>query len=223
MAGSIHSEADAQTFVDTVSEELTGHNHMSWTTKSIRHRVARAEYEAASDQSRLIPEQRLVDVWNEYIREIDAPEEALITVAELHNLRDSMYIGASRFGWKRDVTQSIWTMPNIYALDANGKVANGCRAMEALKVIHDMHEMFMNVSAARERIRKGVVASDVVKQASQEANLSAPHAPVVRTQLVARTYRDPVRPAAYRYRQEHGTRAYDLLLRRLFDELLPAN
>src|SRR5262249_27111640 len=114
MAGSIHSEADARTFGGALAEELTGHNDMVWTTKSIRHRVAHAEYEAVSDQSRLIPEQRIVDVWNEYVREIDAPEEALITVAELHNLRDAMYTGASRFGWKQDVAQAIWTMPNIY-------------------------------------------------------------------------------------------------------------
>src|SRR5262249_37794229 len=45
MAGNIHSEADARTFVDAVAQELTGHNRMSWTTKSIRHSVAHAEYE----------------------------------------------------------------------------------------------------------------------------------------------------------------------------------
>jgi hypothetical protein len=44
LAGNLHSEADARAFVDAVAEELTGHRHMSWTTRSIRHRVAHAEY-----------------------------------------------------------------------------------------------------------------------------------------------------------------------------------
>jgi len=150
LAGNIHSEAEARAYVDAVAEVLTGHRHMLWTTRSIRRRVAHAEYEAVTDPARQIPEQRIVDVWNEYVREIDAPAEALVTVAELHNLRDSMYVGASRFAWKREINQSIWTMPNIYALDADGKIASGCRALETLKIIHDMHDQFQNVRADSE-------------------------------------------------------------------------
>ena len=33
---------------------------------------------------------------------------------------------------------------------------------------------------------------------------------------------DPVNPAARRYQQEHGGHEYDQLVRRLFDELFPA-
>src|SRR5215467_10131295 len=101
MAGNIHSEADARALVDAVAEELSGHRHLLWTALSIRHRVAHAEWEAISDPSGLVPEQRIVDVWNEYVREIDAPEETLVTVAELHNMRDSTYAGLSRY----------WTFP----------------------------------------------------------------------------------------------------------------
>jgi len=66
LAGNIHSESDARAFIDAVAEQLTGHKHQSWTTRSIRHRVAHAEYQAVSDPAGLIPEQRIVDVWNEY-------------------------------------------------------------------------------------------------------------------------------------------------------------
>lgn len=113
LAGNIHSEADARVLVDAVAERLTGNQHQSWTTRSIRHRVAHAEFEAVSDPLRLIPEQRVVDVWNEYVRELDAPAEALITVAELHNLRDAMYT-SSQAMWKRDgLSQTFWTVPDV--------------------------------------------------------------------------------------------------------------
>jgi hypothetical protein len=55
LAGNIHSEADARAFVDAIAEELTGHRHMSWTTRSIRRRVAHAEYEAVSTRLARFP------------------------------------------------------------------------------------------------------------------------------------------------------------------------
>jgi len=220
LAGNIHSEADARAFVDAVAEELTGHRHMSWTTRRIRRRVAHAEYEAVSDPSRQIPEQRIVDIWNEYEREIDAPEETLVTVAELHNLRDSMYLGASQITWKRELGQSIWTMPNIYALDADGKVASGCRAVEALKIIHDMHDMFQNVRFARQRVQKGVLPSEAFQQ--RQLNPAQPAKAMFSSGgLLATSIRNPIPPAVYRFQQEHGERAYQQLLRRLFAELFP--
>jgi hypothetical protein len=220
LAGNIHSEADARAYVDAVAEELTGHRHMSWTTRSIRHRVAHAEYQAATDSSRQIPEGRIVDVWNEYVREIDAPAETLVTVAELHNLRDAMYTSASKLMWKPEFGQSIWTMPNIYALSADGRVASGCRALEALKIIHDMHDLFGNVRNAREREQKGVLVSELIKKREENP------APVGKTVLAAGSLHatigfNSVEPFAYRYQQEHGERAYQQLLRRLFAELFP--
>ena len=222
LAGNIHSEADASAYVDAVAEELTGHRHMSWTTRSIRHRVAHAEYQAATDSSQLIPEERIVDVWNEYVREVDAPAETLVTVAELHNLRDAMYTSSSKLLWKPEFGQSIWTMPNIYALGADGKVASGCRALEALKIIHDMHDLFGNVRGARERVQKGVLVSDLIKKREENP------APVGKAVLTVSGFHassafNSVEPFAYRYQQEHGERAYQQLLRRLFAELFPAD
>jgi len=220
LAGTIHSEADARAYVDAVASELTGNRHVSWTTRGIRHRVAHAEYQAATDSSRQIPEERIVDVWNEYVREIDAPAETLVTVAELHNLRDAMYTLASKRAWKPEFGQSIWTMPNIYALAADGKVASGCRALEALKIIHDMHDLFGNVRSARERDQKGVLVSDLIKKREENP------APVSKAALTVSGFRassavNSVEPFAYRYQAEHGERAYQQLLRRLFAELFP--
>lgn len=226
LAGNIHSEADARAYVDAVAEELTGHRHMSWTTSSIRHRAAHAEFESTTDPSRQIPEQRIVDIWNEYVREIDAPEEALITVAELHNLRDATYTSASRHMWKNEFWQSIWTMPSIYAVDADGKLASGCRALEALKIIHDMHDLFGTVRGARERVQKGVLVSDLYKQREENGAPSArsfvARSFVAAGGLHATSDVNSMQPFAYRYQQAHGERAYQQLWKRLFAELFPA-
>jgi len=223
LAANIHSEADARKLVDAVAEQLTHHRHLLWAAQKYRHRVAHAEYEAVADPSGLIPEQRIVDVWNEYVREIDAPEEALVTAAELHSLRRGDFLTTSRYSWKRDLSQSVWTMPNIYAVDANGEIADGCRALETLKIIHEMHENFANVRFARERVQKGISVPDVAQhQPPSPAPASAQARIVASNRLGTAWYQNPIRPAAYRYQQEHGGQAYDRLVRRLFDELFPA-
>jgi hypothetical protein len=220
LAANIRSEADARKFVDAIAEQLTHHQHLMWAALSIRHRVAHAEYEAVSDPSGLISEQRIVDVWNEYVREIDAPEDTLITVPEFHAFRRTQLWMTANFQWKRDMMQSVWTMPNIYAVDGDGQLADGCRALEALKLIHEMHERFGNVRAARERLAKGLPFPDVPKKASPDPSPTA-------ARLVASTdqravFQNPILPAVYRFQQEHGDRAYDQLVRRLFNELMPA-
>jgi len=78
LAGRIRSEADADTLVDKIAETFADILPPACITRGIRQRIARAEYEAVSDQSRLIPEQRIADIWNEYVREIGASDEALV-------------------------------------------------------------------------------------------------------------------------------------------------
>ncbi|MGB2602542.1 MAG: hypothetical protein WBC78_03035 [Candidatus Sulfotelmatobacter sp.] len=180
--------------------------------------MARAEYAAVADASGLIPEQRIVDVWNEYIREINAPAEALTTVSEVHNLRDGLYYSGHTM-WERQLNQSLWTMPNVVALDTYGEIANGCRAIETLKIIYNMHEWFQNLLSARERVQKGVLASDLA--AERQGQATAPQGKISSYRLVAGVDQSPVRLAAMRYRQEHGDAAYRSLLKRLFDELFP--
>lgn len=219
LAGRIHSDADARAFVDAVAGRFTGSQLQSWVTRSIRHRVAHAEYEAVSDPSRLIPEQRVVNVWNEYARELDAPGETLVTVAELHNLRDAAYTMNKRM-WKKDqFPQSLWIMPDIYAVDAEGKVADGCRAVEALKILHDMSLSFQSVLGARDRVQKGTLVSDTVRQWQQ----NPPPRPVkARGELKAIRDANPVRLAEYHYVQAHGQVDYQRLLERVFAELFPS-
>jgi hypothetical protein len=217
LAGGIRSEADASSFVSEIAGLFVNELPPPWASRSIRQRVAHAEYEAARNPATLIPEQRIVDVWNQYAREIGAPDEAIVSVAEIHNMRDGSYTVAQLM-WARG-TQTIWTMPNVYALGPDGKVANGSRALEALRVIHDLDDLFQNLRGARDRLQKGVVPSEEVKKRVGEPN-SQPRGTV---RIEAHADTNPVRPAERRYVQEHGSVAYDQLLARLFDELFPAD
>jgi hypothetical protein len=219
LAGNVHSEEDARAFVDAVAEQFGGGQLQRWTTQGIRHRIARVEFQAVSDPAKLIPEQRIVDIWNEYVREIDAPSETLVSVAEIHNLRDAM-LTMSHVMWDRKEMHQLWTIPSIYAMGADGKIAVGCRAVEALKIFHDMSFTFQNIQSARERVQKGILVSDRVKQ--QEQN-PAPRPQTSKGSLIASASINPLRTAEIRYVQAHGERDYRLLLERLFAELFPAD
>src|SRR5438128_1973427 len=133
LAGRIHSEADALAFVEGIADIFAGSLPAAWAGPSIRQRVAHAEYEAISDPLRLIPEQRIADVWNEYVREIGAPEEALVTTAELYNLRDADF-AAAQFFWSRG--HNIWAVSTIYALGPGGKMDEGARPIQALRILY---------------------------------------------------------------------------------------
>jgi hypothetical protein len=217
LAGRINSEADANAVVSEIAGLFAKELPPAWASGSIRQRVARAEYESVRDPATLIPEQRIVDVWNHYVREIGAPDEAIITVAEIRNMRDGMYTVAQVM-WARG-SQTIWTMPDVYALGPDGKVADGCRAIETVRVIHDLDDLFQNLRGARDRLRKGIVPSEKIKRRAGDPN-AQPHST---GRLEAHADTNPIRPAEQRYVKEHGSMAYNQLLARLFDELFPAN
>ena len=216
IAGRIRSEADASTLVSEIAGLLLKELPPAWTSKGIRQRIAQAEYDAVREPPRLIPEQRVVDVWNQYVREIGAPGETIVSVAEIHNMRDSSYTVAHLL-WARG-HQTIWTMPNVYALQPDGKVADGCRALEAIRVIHDLDALFQNLRGARDRLQRGIVVSKEIEKRAKDPN-PQPHSTA---RLEVYTEANPIRPAEQRYIQEHGREAYAQLLVRLFDELFPA-
>jgi hypothetical protein len=215
LAGRIRSEADASSFVSEIADLFVKELPPAWASSSIRQRVAHAEYETVGNPARLIPDRRIVDIWNRYVKEIGAPDDAIVSVAEIHNMRDGSYTVAQLM-WERG-QQTIWTMPNVYALGPDGKVADGCRALEALRVIHDLDGLFQNLRGARDRLQKGIVPSEEVKKRAGEPN-PQPH---VTARLEAHADTNPIHPAEQRYVQEHGSVAYDQLLARLFDELFP--
>jgi hypothetical protein len=215
LARRIQSEADASAVVSEVAGLLAKELPPAWASSSIRRRIAHAEYEAVSNPGRLISEQRVADVWNQYAREIGAPDEAIVSVAEIHNMRDGS-LTVARLMWARG-NQTIWTMPNVYALGPDDRVADGCRALESIRVIHDLEGLFQNLRGARVRLQKGIVPSEEIKKRVGEPNRQ------LHSTAGFEAYVDtnPIRPAEQRYVKEHGSVAYDQLLAHLFDELFP--
>jgi hypothetical protein len=108
-------------------------------------------------------------------------------------------------------------MPNIYAGGGDGKVADACRAIEAIRVISDLYRFPQNLRSARDRVKRGVLVSEQVK--NRPADASPQRKGGV---LLAAHEENPIRSAERRYLQEHGSLAYDQLLKRLFDKLFPA-
>lgn len=215
LAGRIHSEADAKALVDKIAEMFADSLPPSWMTRGVRQRLAHAEYEAVSDPMRLIPEQRIADVWNKYVREIGAPDEALITVAELHNLRDADFATAQLL-WSRG--QNIWAVSSIYALDSHGKVADGARPIEALRILYDLDMLFDNLRAARARVRKGVLISDEIRKRQE----NPPASQKATAHLETRALNNPIWLAERRYIQQHGPYVLNGVMEELFDELFPS-
>jgi hypothetical protein len=216
LAGRIHSEADAKNYVFEIAVLFAKEIPPAYRRQDFLDKIAHAEYGSTSNPARLIPEQRVADVWNHYVREIGAPEETIVNAAEIHNMRDGTFTGA-QIMWERG-TQTVWTMPNIFAIGPDGKVTEGCRAVEVVRIIHELDDLFQNLRNARDRLREGIVPSDAFKTRVEKANSRQQGA----AQLVYRSDTNPIRPAEMRYVQKHGLHAYQELLNNLFDELFPS-
>jgi hypothetical protein len=215
LATNLRSVEDSRRMVDMVAEVFADDLPPAWTTRSIRERIAQAEYESASDHAKLIPEQQLVDAWNRYVTTIGASQDAIVTVAEIHNLRDGSY-SMARFMWSRGI-RTVWSIPSIYATGQDGRVADGCTAIEVLRVLYDLSNQFGNLRGARERAKQGVFVSDTLKPLPEGA-ASKPVAGRVSVSVGRRD--NPVEDAEIRYMREHGevglSRAVESLLCDIF-------
>ena len=209
LAGHLHSEADAITYVSEIAFLFPKELDPAWANSGILHQLAYAEYESANNVAKLIPEQQVANVWNQYVREIGAPTEAMATPAEIHNIRDFRLTGAQA-AWAAD-RATRWSLPNMYAVGSDGRVAGGCRAVEALSVIYDLNG-FSPLISARERVSKGIVPSEEAKNPKPHGTLRI----VVRGGPV-----NPMDSARRDYVKVHGSQVYDRLLTRLFSELFP--
>lgn len=211
-AGHIHSLNDARKLVDLIANELADELPSQWATAGIRDRIARAEYKSVNGTGGLIPEQRVADAWNRYMDEIGAPGEARITVAELHNMRDADYTIA-RVLWKRG-ERNIWALPNIFAVGPDGKVADECRAIEAVELLDRMNDDFELIRGARERVRKGIVISNLYRH---QQGISRTKSYVT----VSVQPPNPIEVAERQYVSEHGVAGISLLINEIMNNLFP--
>jgi hypothetical protein len=215
LAGHIQSLDDARKLVDLVAAEFSDELPPKWATRSIRNRIARAEYESAYDPGSLIPEQHVADAWNDFLQKIGAPQEEYVTGAEIHTLRDTYYV-TSQLSWARN-NQNIWTIPNIFAAGQDGKVANGCRALEVLNILWQLGNQPEALTSTRNLIAMNDRFSDDYK------NPSKPPAPgsekgYMTVQLV-QMQPNPVEQAAERYMHDHGVRGMDIAIEDLLKAL----
>lgn len=213
LAGHIQSLEDAHKLIDLVGVEFSNGGPLRWVTRSIRNRVVRAEFESAANSGPLIPEQHVADVWNAYVQKIGVPQESFINVAEIHTLRDTYYVN-SLLLWARG-HQNIWTVPNIYAVGQDGKVANGCRALEALYILWQLRIQPEIIESTRELIKTGQLWSDMYK------NPTKPPAPGSErgTVTLRRAPPNPVGQAALQYMRDHGVRAMNSTIEGLLKAL----
>jgi hypothetical protein len=109
-------------------------------------------------------------------------------------------------------------MPNIYAVGRNEKVADGCRAVETLRVVWDLANIFDNLRGARESVQKGVMLSDQIKH-SQEAPASAQTRSEARLEVLK--VDNPVRVAEMQYIREHGATGFSHAIEGLIYNLFP--
>ena len=216
LAGHIQSPGDASKLVELVAAEFSHELPPKWATRSIRQRIARAEYEAAADPGSLIPEQHIADAWNDFLQTIGAPQESFVTAAEIHTLRDSHYV-ASQLSWARG-NENIWTVPNLYAVGEDGKVANGSRALEVLNILWQLANQPEALQGTRDLIKKGQLMSDMYK------NPSKPPAPgSARAFVSARMMPpNPVQNAAQNYANDHGAHALNSAIEDLLQRLFAA-
>jgi hypothetical protein len=215
VADHIQSPDDARKLIDLVYAEFSDELPPRWATHSLRERIARAEYESAADPGSLISEQHIADVWNDYVEKIGAPQETMLNAAEIHYLRDAQYVSARLFWTKGQ--QQIWTIPGVFAVGPDGKVASGSRALEAIRLLWLLGSTTDDFAGIHEQVQKGVLLSDLYPHPEK------PRAPGTgKAYMTSRIVSFPVQQAAMRYMHDHGARALDHAIEDLLKNLIAA-
>jgi hypothetical protein len=218
VAGHVQSPDDARRLVDMIAGMFADDLPPKWSTRSMRNRIAQAEYESATDPSKLIPEDQIADAWNRFVTEIGAPDESRVSPEEIHYMRDSFYTSARLF-WRMPRHQTIFSMPAIYAAGPDETVADGSRAIEAIRILWDLANEPENLQRTREQAKKGVLFSDYVKQERLKHQNDGP-----RTAQGYVTLRvsppNPITVAGTRYVQERGEKAMAHAIEQLLSDAL---
>lgn len=214
LAGGIQTVADAREFVDFVAGIFSRDLLPALFSRRMRERIVEAEFAAATDPHKLIPEERIAEAWNTYVQTIGAPLDRRVTTAEVHNLRDSFFSTAN-LSWARG-EHTIWTVPAIYATRDGGAMAEGCRAMESIRIFWDLANMPENLLSARTRVRQGVLVSDLLRQVQESPSMGTRGSSV----LFSITSSNPVEVAEREYIAKNGIRALGKAVNVMLDDAL---
>jgi hypothetical protein len=213
LAGNLKSPEDARKLVNMVADVFADQLPPKWVTGKVRKRLAMAEYQSATNPEKLIPEQQIADAWNRYVTELGAPPDTLVTAAEVHYLRDAFYT-SNQLSWTHGI-QNLWSMPGIYAVGADGKVAHDCRTLEALRIVWDFANQYENLQGAREAVKKGFLFSDHFRPPREGEKVQG------RVSIRTVVRNNPVEDAEIRYTRERGELAMAQAIGKLVEDILP--
>lgn len=214
LASNIHSAADARRFIDFIAEIFASELPSAWTTESLRARLAEAEYLSVTDPQKRITEDHLSQTWNQYVSTIHASEESQASPAEIHNLRDALF-STALVSWNHNYL-NFWSLPSIFATEFDGTLAPACRVVESLRILWDLANFPDNLHGARERVAKGMLTSDLFKQAQRRP----PSSSVGGGYLIARAKVNPVETAKRQYIDDHGITSFSNTIETMLDSLL---
>jgi hypothetical protein len=120
---------------------------------------------------------------------------------------------SARIFWVRE--QDIWTIPGIFAVGPDGKVAQGSRALEAIRLLWLLGNNGDDFPGIHAATQKGVLVSDLIKQQAKSGSGQGQSAV-----LVARMVSYSVQQAAFRYMHDHGARALNSAIEDLLKNLI---
>jgi hypothetical protein len=123
VATNIHSEADAVTYIDAILAKGNINATSVPGLPPLVHRLAVSEYAAISDPSKLIPEARITDTFNQLMDEWGEQSWTHVSVEDFHRFH--------RF-------KAGSLIPYSVSRNADGTVADTCRPVEAVYLLYMM-------------------------------------------------------------------------------------
>ena len=108
-------------------------------------------------------------------------------------------------------------MPSIYAVGPDEKVAGGCHALEAIRILWSLANQPDNLLGARQLVKNGMLLSDRVKHPTNR--LVPGQQSIGRVAVVSLS--NPIEIAERQYARDHGSAALNDALHRLLDDVFP--
>jgi hypothetical protein len=141
----IQTEADARAYIEALVKRW---GPRETTYPDLTDRLARAEYAAARNPERLIPESQIAETFNRLMDEWEMPSWTRISVPELHAFR---------------IRYALTVYPRSVARLPDESIAPSCRPTEALFLLHMLDSREGIPPDVREEVRESHFPWSVLK------------------------------------------------------------
>src|SRR6266853_3591275 len=142
----IQTEADARAYIEALVKRW---GPRETTYPDLTDRLARAEYAAARNPERLIPESQIAETFNRLMDEWEMPSWTRISVPELHAFR---------------IRYALTVYPRSVARLPDESIAPSCRPTEALFLLHMLDSNEGIASYIRDSVRESHFPWNVLKR-----------------------------------------------------------